>query len=515
MGGSVVTVPPPSASTDINPLAAALYYASQGWPVFPLHTPVAEGGCSCRKTACKDVGKHPCTRHGLKDASTDTDIITGWWEKWPSANVGLRTGAESNLVVLDADAGTGGRETLAQLEAACGPLPPTLMVETGGGGVHYYFCHPGTRVTTNAGTLGPGLDVRGDGGYVVAPPSLHRNGRRYQWSPGTRDGLSPAPLPPWILGGVVRPVRSGPHLLDEAPIPEGQRNTTLTSLAGSLRRVGLSEAAMLAALGVMNEERCDPPLDEREVAKIAQSIARYPVESGGVPARRQGSTSEITQAQKRADDLQAILSAMLAVIENPYLKKEAVVALRIITLLESFHAKASSTDGFYRLSDNDIGDVWHRDKPIVTRSSITRAKKQLRAWELFQIETRPGSRLENVVHPETGEITSRRVPIKETWIRRDRPMLDKLQQLAAFVPSPSAAGGATEPTDEQSAMQQAPEEILVLDEHADAQILDTAILSPMRQIDADTYVTTPGGVVAPSCVRLRHQQGRCQICLTR
>ena len=254
-------------------LAAALSYAARGWAVFPLHTPTTTGTCDCRR-ACGSVGKHPRTRNGLKDASTDPAKIRGWWETWPAANVAIATGR--GLVVLDVDGAHDGEESLADLVRALGPLPPTVECLTGSGR-HLYFT-TGVEIRPSAGVLGRGLDVRGDGGYVVAPPSLHRTGRRYAWeASGDPEEVSLAPLPPrWVerLTRKLRVVRE-PGAAGEA-FPEGQRNDALFRMGRSLRARGLSEAAIAAALQVENETRCVPPLDPREVEAIARSAAAVP-----------------------------------------------------------------------------------------------------------------------------------------------------------------------------------------------------------------------------------------------
>jgi hypothetical protein len=145
--------------------AAALDYAGRGWPVLPLHD-VTEGVCSCaRGESCLTPGKHPRLRKWREWASTDPGTIGGWWRQWPAANVGILTGAESGLVVLDVDPRNGGFESLA----AFLPLPETVTAVTGGGGRHYYFAHPGGRVQGR--DLAEGLELKADGQYVVAPPS--------------------------------------------------------------------------------------------------------------------------------------------------------------------------------------------------------------------------------------------------------------------------------------------------------------------------------------------------------
>jgi hypothetical protein len=145
-------------------LKAALAYARRGVPVFP----------------CEPGGKRPLTYNGFWEATTDLRVIERWWKRWPSANVGIPTGKKSGLLVLDVDLDNGGPESLARLERADGPAPKTARVRTGGGGAHVFFRHPtDAEIRNSAGLLGPGLDVRGEGGYVVVPPS--RTQGAYEW----------------------------------------------------------------------------------------------------------------------------------------------------------------------------------------------------------------------------------------------------------------------------------------------------------------------------------------------
>ena len=284
---------PTSGGLDSDDRAeAALAYAAAGLLVFPLHAPDAAGRCSCRRDCGRDNGKHPRTTNGVSGATADPERVSGWWATWPDANIGVATGARSGIVVVDVDPGRGGEDAIAALEAAHGELPPTWAVETGGGGLHLYFRHPGGRVPTRAGKLGPGLDVRGDGGYAVAPPSRHRSGARYRWGASWHPARVPlAAVPPWLLALMVAgappriippaavPLRGSAGRNDPGapapPIAEGERNATLTSLAGVMRRRGFGEAAILGALLAENEARCAPPLDPAEVEKIARSVARY------------------------------------------------------------------------------------------------------------------------------------------------------------------------------------------------------------------------------------------------
>ncbi len=201
-------------------LESALDLAARGFPVFPLRV----------------RGKKPLTEHGFKDATTDPTQIRAWWTKWPDANIGMPTGAVSGIDVLDVDAKTGGRKTIADLEAEHGSAD-SLTVETGGGGLHLWYTHV-EGVRNRAGML-PGLDVRGDGGYVVVPPSIHPNGTAYRWLHGIGPDFAPvAPWPAWLLK-IVLPA---PRLASTAPAPQpsegGSTPYGLKALKGMAAELG-------------------------------------------------------------------------------------------------------------------------------------------------------------------------------------------------------------------------------------------------------------------------------------
>jgi hypothetical protein len=263
------------ASPNLCPIAEA--YAARRWPVFPLHTPDSRGRCSCGRRLCDDAGKHPRTRRGVLDATVDGRIIEAWWRVWPSANLAIATGP-AGLAVLDVDPEHGGLESLERLGRRGIDLPLTLEARTGSGGRHLYYRRPdGIRIRNSAGRLGPGLDIRGEGGYVVAPPSLHASGRPYTWVQETVE-LEPALLPaPLVrLLAAAAPQCTTPM---DGRIPRGQRNSRLASYAGALRRLGASQPAIFGALCAISREDCDEPLSEDEVARIATSICRYLPES--------------------------------------------------------------------------------------------------------------------------------------------------------------------------------------------------------------------------------------------
>ena len=168
-------------------LEAALEYAGRGWPVFPTWGAIEEGGCMCPKGLdCTRAAKHPMTTKGFKDATTDQETIRDWWTRWPRANIGMPTGRRSGLLVVDVDSGKNGFENLAALIHCYGEWPDTPTVWTGGDGLHLFFQYPtDTEIRNDEGRkLGAGIDVRGEGGYVLLPPSVHATRRAYAWVEG-------------------------------------------------------------------------------------------------------------------------------------------------------------------------------------------------------------------------------------------------------------------------------------------------------------------------------------------
>ena len=209
----------------------------------------------------KKNGKHPHGAGGLKDATTDLARIDAYWTRCPAANIGIPTGALSRCFVIDIDSKSGGYDTADELQSRYGAFPATLAVQTGGGGLHlHYAWRLGGVIRNSASKLGPGVDVRGEGGYVLAPPSLHHSRNRYEWT-GLDDATDIAAAPVWLLMVLVeRPTtpRVAPIApSDSEPIPEGQRNATLTQKAGALRRHGFSENEILAALEQVNADGVD------------------------------------------------------------------------------------------------------------------------------------------------------------------------------------------------------------------------------------------------------------------
>jgi hypothetical protein len=173
---------------------AALAYAARDWCVFPVYETAARGHCACGRDCGRDAGKHPRwhredLRHGLKDATRKPDVICRWWTRWPDANIAVRTG--DGLLVVDVD-GPEGEAALAALEARYGTLPPTRTQRTGREGGRHLFFTSAFGHTIGSRSLGPGLDLKADGGYVVVAPSRHASGRQYTWL----SDCAAVPLPP-------------------------------------------------------------------------------------------------------------------------------------------------------------------------------------------------------------------------------------------------------------------------------------------------------------------------------
>ena len=271
-------------------LDAALYLARHGAKVFPLHG-VREDStgtlvCTCGKIGCRDAGKHPMAKlapRGLINATTTEPIVRAWFTAAPFANIGMATG---KTVVLDVDPRHGGDASLDALEAEHGPLPATTRALTGGGGQHILFRTPvGIEIRNSAGDQGglaPGLDIRGTGGYIVAPPSRHASGRYYAWSVDHHpDEVPPAEMPTWLVralsrsgeGGAARDPSEWRNLVAEG-VSDGGRNVAVSKLTGHLLRRYVDPEVAHELVQAWNETRCRPPLTPEEVTKTVGSIAK-------------------------------------------------------------------------------------------------------------------------------------------------------------------------------------------------------------------------------------------------
>lgn len=248
----------------------ALYYASMGLAVFPLRP--------------KD--KRPATVNGCKAATTNKEQIADWWDKHPDSNIGIATGRLSGgLVVIDLDIdenkGVNGYDSLKAWQRENGELQETWQSITGRGGYHLLYMSASTH--KNRVGLYEGIDIRGDGGYIVAPPSIHPNGRKYEWEQGP-DEIAIAQADRRVadlLNGTVSKKQEKQDFPPMEKIPEGCRTDAMVRLVGRLKGDGLADESIRAAVRSENEKLCVPPLTERELEKTV-----FPALSRGWQAER-------------------------------------------------------------------------------------------------------------------------------------------------------------------------------------------------------------------------------------
>ncbi len=260
---------------------SAIAFAARGWPVLPLHSiDQSDGCCTCGKPDCTSPGKHPLTPNGVKDATVDAIKIKRWCdETFGLANIGIASG--NGLVIVDVDAKSGGLATIDKWQSQFGALPLTPTVCTGGGGFHYYFSMPKGRSVANKVAVAAGIDIRCDGGYVVAPPSLHKSGEQYKWM--APEGISLAEVPVWLLDMIdaddAAP-QAAPALLKvegfdltNAPGARlGERNASLCRLAGTHLARGDS-VHDIEPLALAWADRCVPVYPLNEVLKTLQTLS--------------------------------------------------------------------------------------------------------------------------------------------------------------------------------------------------------------------------------------------------
>lgn len=299
-------------------LDGALFLASRELPVLPLwgvrtNTRTAKGlhPCVCRAGAdCTHAGKHRL-REG-DPGTRDREAIRHHWRRAPWANVGVRTGA--GLLVVDLDPRHLGDETWDWLTDHK-PCPPSWETMTGGGGRHVWYRYDAAtvgRVPCSVGRLGPGIDIRADGGLVVVPPSVHASGKTYGWelSSDPTVGEVLATAPDWLLHLVTLPAAPSAAMREfarkalrgaDGVIPEGQRNDTLYRRACALRTQGLDAPELLEALTLENAARCTVPLDAREVEALVVSALRH---AAGLSADYAARAAETAARGARGERLQ-------------------------------------------------------------------------------------------------------------------------------------------------------------------------------------------------------------------
>jgi hypothetical protein len=219
--------------------------------------------------------KRPAVANGVNAATTNAEIIQQWWRQLPAANIGVATGKPSGIFVVDAD-GIDAEAELRKLEAQHGTLPASVEAITARGR-HIYFRMPATDLRNSTGKIAAGVDVRGTGGFVIAPPSIHPSGRRYTWSVDSASAIADAPA--WLLAKIApsngskstTPPSEWRDLIKG--VSEGARDCSLTRLCGYLLRRHVDPFITLELIRVFNGARCAPPLSDRDVEKIVSSVA--------------------------------------------------------------------------------------------------------------------------------------------------------------------------------------------------------------------------------------------------
>ncbi len=239
-------------------------YADLGWRLLPV------------QDSQYGDGKRPLICDWVKQASNKKEVIDSWFSIFPNSNFGVLTGQKSGIVVIDIDPKNGGMQSLENLQKKYGKLPNTVCCLTGGQGYHYYFDTGNISIRTSAGRLGPGIDIRGEGGQAVIPPSTHKSGNQYQWDKNRSPfELHPSPLPKWILDFSDGPGNNIDRTLATSFIGRGRRNNTLFKTGCTLHNAGIDENTLNQFLRLLNQRNCEEALQEREIDSILQSILRY------------------------------------------------------------------------------------------------------------------------------------------------------------------------------------------------------------------------------------------------
>ena len=267
-------------------LTSALAYAEHGIPVFPVHGIDAQGNCTCAYPGCTHAGKHPILKGGLGIATTDLEQINVWWESHPDANIGVPTGRASGWYVVDVDQKHHGIDNYRRFsEQHKNGLPSaTLKVSTGGGGFHLIYAQPTDGQTVGSGNnLGQlrGVSLRGEGGYIVVPPSRHYQQKDYRWlnnfsfhDPHNLANLQPLPV---LIANLANMPKSAETKLASQVAAKGERNTYLFTQACLFRSEVQDGELLFDRVWAENQSFCKPPLEKTEVGQIVANALKLKI----------------------------------------------------------------------------------------------------------------------------------------------------------------------------------------------------------------------------------------------
>jgi hypothetical protein len=281
---------------------AALAYASWGWHIIPV----------------VPNGKVPATQHGVNDATTDLEQITRWWEQNPNYNIGIAAGKKSGIIVFDIDPRNGGDTSWTAWTDKNGAVPDGVMQMTAGGGFHHVADY---TPEIKSCKLTEGVDLLADGRYFVAYPSTIE-GRSYEWEASSDpfDGVAPFTVPSgWLQAyGSMRKAVDPQQQIASSGLIQGSRNNGLTALGGAMRRYGMTEAEIMAALSIANETRCEIPLPSSELSQIVKSVARYDPETDLAAATGIGSeAADFILAAAQAETQDYFFTRATSYLEQP------------------------------------------------------------------------------------------------------------------------------------------------------------------------------------------------------
>lgn len=305
-------------------IEAALEYADRGLLVFPCHD-ISSGICSCGDSSCKSSGKHPRVNGWREQATTDSDLIRTWWNLWPKANIGIATGPQSGVWVLDVDKKDGGLETLERIVKENGPFLPTPTQQSGGGGLHYFFAYD-HRVKSRVKAI-EGIDTRSDGGLIIVSPSENSTGK-YEWINDPKaTPISKAPE--WLIDmvkGEDKPISNEGELITYRPIEGDEIENALMFIDAFDRdtwlHVGMGLKAQGVSQGVWDNwaKSCPDKYSQKDQDSTWRSFKRDDIKIGTVIdlAKKSG---YIPPAPPEADyshiDLSKLLSTLGGEKEEP------------------------------------------------------------------------------------------------------------------------------------------------------------------------------------------------------